>query len=111
VIAEKTVGEEDALNFGILLSPSMGTDQAYFLLFQEGEDDLSTFFRYSIPTAETVRARADTRPPAISLAVGRDVIYYARPNPVRPILGVEERFEIARAGPVSFVALRRPFGN
>jgi hypothetical protein len=111
VIAERQVGEDDALTVVILLSPAMGTDHAYFLYFQHGDDDLSTFLRYSIPNSETELATPFTRPPAISLAVDRDVIYYARANPAEPILGVEQRFEIARAGPVSFVPVeprRRP---
>jgi hypothetical protein len=111
VIAERQVGEEDALNVRILLSPAMAMNRVYFLSFQQGEDDLSTFFRYSIPNAETERATADTRPPAISLAVDRDMIYYARLNPARPILGVEQRVDVARAEPVSFVELRRPVAS
>jgi hypothetical protein len=87
----------------------MATNRVYFLWFQRGEDDLSTYFRYLIETGETARATADTRPPAISLAVDGDVIYYARPNPA--ILGVEQRVDIARAEPVSFVELRRNAGK
>jgi hypothetical protein len=79
VIAEKQVGEEDALNVGILLGPAMATNRVYSFSFRPGEDDLSRFLRYSIPNAEAKAATADTRPPAISIAVDGSVIYYARP--------------------------------
>jgi hypothetical protein len=112
VIAEKQVGDASGEpNTGILLSPAIATNRVYFLAFQHGEDDLSRFLRYSIPNAETELAPAETRPPAISLAVDGDTICYAQPNPARPILGVEQRVDIARAEPVSFVELRRPAGR
>jgi hypothetical protein len=105
VIAERQVGEEDALNIRILLSPAIATNRVYFMYFQEGEDDLSWFFRYSISNAETEAATSDTRPPAISLAVDRrltqtassDLLYYVQPNPARPIIGIKQRFDILRA--------------